>query len=210
MHWRAREDPLADALYRTPYAASPLGRVWAHAFSTSRHLALVRKTLCSAARAMEPLRLCGANELARDVTPSGRGPTLAEVSIPITLCADVGAAASPVRPAAGRSLAPGPGAPLPWRRSAHNKAEEGQQRERARRSGFGPHRSALGRDADASPQRLPRKPSGPRPVPGRDLDGAPPVWDPTHTSWRASHGRKRALPSPSSIGRQATRARRAT
>ena len=49
------------------------------------------------------------------------------------LCADVGAAASPVRPAAGRSLAPGLGAPLPWRRSAHNKAERGQDGTRGAR-----------------------------------------------------------------------------
>jgi hypothetical protein len=43
--------------------------IWAHAFATSRYLALVRKTLCSAARAREPLRLCGASELARASRP---------------------------------------------------------------------------------------------------------------------------------------------
>ena len=63
----------------------------------------------------------------QDVKPSWRAPTLADAPARPVLCADMGAAASPVRPAAGRSLAPGPGAPLPWRRSAHNKAEQGRK-----------------------------------------------------------------------------------
>jgi hypothetical protein len=57
------------------------------------------------------------------VPPSSEDPAV--IPEPRRL-ADMGAAASPVRPASGRSLAPGPGAPLPWRRSAHNKAEQGQ------------------------------------------------------------------------------------
>jgi len=142
MHERAREDPFA--LF---YRASPCGRLASRLLyrraiwrTGARHSAL---PLLQWSRSGN--KSVGARRQAR----LGRSGIGGRVN-PTTLCADVGAAASPVRPAAGRSLAPGPGAPLPWRRSAHIKAEEGQDRARARGAQASDRTSrALGPDADA-------------------------------------------------------------
>src|SRR5690242_17246087 len=82
----------------TPYIASPLGRLGSRLLYRRAIWRTCARTLrCSCNGAVEAMR---ANLLPRAVKPSGCGPTLAEASTPITLCADVGAAASPVRPAA--------------------------------------------------------------------------------------------------------------
>src|SRR5215831_16226455 len=140
MHERAREDPFA--LF---YRASPCRRLASRLLyrraiwrTGARHSAL---PLLQWSRSGN--KSVGARRQAR----LGRSGIGGRVN-PTTLCTDVGAAASPVRPAAGRSLAPGPGAPLPWRRSAHIKAEEGQDRARARGAQASDRTSrALGPDA---------------------------------------------------------------
>ena len=102
---------------------------------------------------------------------------------PPPLLPDVGAAASPVRPASGRSLAPGRGAPLPWRRSAYNKAEQGQDR-RMCAVGASDTSSAVRqcRPRNASRRDSAHRHGGAPATAGRCGKKWPAAWDPAHLS----------------------------